>query len=185
MDITEKFNQAAQKIEYSIRKFNINPKYLIVLSFILTLKAYFELINSKLLTFIFLMIISQFIVEVYKNNINYQKDKNEENYHLLNQKLNYIKLILFVCIIFLKFGKSISFLNILIVILAFILYIYYSPCYASNLTQSSETDFKLLNGKDKIKTIFKNRNKIFNNFMFNDICTLIYLLLIVIIFSLY
>lgn len=185
MDITEKFKHAAQKIEFSIRKYKINPKYLILFSFILCLKAYFELINNKVLTFIFLMIISQFIIEIYLTNIKYQKDYNSENYHLLNQKLNYVKIMLYISIIFLKFGKSISFLNIIIVFLAFILYIYFSPCYANSLSEDSETDFKLLNGKDKIKLIFKNKNKIFNNFLFNDICTLIYLLLVVIILNLF
>jgi hypothetical protein len=185
MDLTNKFKAAAQKIEFSVRKFNLNPKYLIIFSFILCLKAYFELINNNIISFLLLMIISQLIVEVYLINIKYQTDKENQNYHLLNQKLNYIKFMVYIAVIFLKFNKSVSFLNIIILLLGFILYIYYSPCYSDNLSQESETDFSLLNGKDKIKRIFKNKNSIFNNFLFNDICTLIYLLLIVIILSIY
>ena len=131
------------------------------------------------------MIISQFIVEIYLTNVKYQKNKESENYHLLNQKLNYIKFMLYITVIFLKFNKSVSILNIIILILGFILYIYFSPCYSNGLSDNDQTDFKLLDGKDKIKRIFKNRNKIFNNFLFNDICTLVYLLLIVVILSLY
>lgn len=185
MDITKKFNYAAQKVEHSIRKLNINPKYLIILSFVLCLKAYIELIKNKLLTFLSLMIISQFIVEIYLINVKYQKDKESENYYIFNQKINYVKFMLYITLIFLKFSKSVSFLNILIILLGFIIYIYFSPCYSTSLTEENETNFNLLDGKDKIKRIFKNRNKIFNNFLFNDICTLIYLLLIVVIFSLY
>ena len=185
MDFTEKFKHSAQKIESSIRKYNINPKYLIIFSFILCLKAYFDLINNKLISFLLLMIISQFIIEIYLTNIKYQKDNNSQNYHLLNQKLNYVKFMVYVALIFLKYYKNVSSLNFMIIILGFILYIYYSPCYSENLNEESETEFALLNGKDKIKRIFNKRNSIFNNFLFNDICTLIYLLLLVVIFNIF
>jgi len=185
MDLVKKFKYVAQRIEHSFRKFNLNPKYLIIFSFILCLKAYFDLINNKIISFLILMIISQLIIEVYLTNIKYQEDKETQNYHLLNQKLNYIKFMVYVAVLFLKFNKSVSILNIIILLLGFLLYIYYSPCYSDNLNESNQTDFELLNGKDKIKRIFKNKNHIFNNFLFNDICTLIYLLLIVVVLSLF
>jgi hypothetical protein len=184
MNFIEKFKELAQRIELTVRKYDVNPKYLVILSFIICLKAYFDLINNNLISFIVLMIISQFIIEIYLTNVKHQPDYQSQNYHLLNQKLNYVKFMVYIAILFLKFNKSVNVLNIIILLLGFILYIYYSPCYSDSLSQSSETDFEMLNGQDKIKRIFGNRNRIFNNFLFNDICTLIYLLLIAIILSL-
>lgn len=183
MEFASVFKNIAKRIESNLRNFNINPKYLSILSFILCLKAYFELVNNKVFSFLFLMIFAQLITEIYLINVKHQSDSENQNYYLINQKLNYIKFMIYLIVLFMKYNSSFKLINFVIVIFAFLIYTYYATCYSDILNQNSEIDFELANGTEKVKRIFSKKNKILNNFLFNDICSVFFLLLVVILFQ--
>ena len=183
MNLINEFNLMAEKIELKIRKRKIPSKYIIIFSFILSLKAFFDLVNDNIISFLGLMILSQFFLKIYLINIKYQDDYYSQNYDLLNNKLNYVKFMVYLSVLFLKFNRNFSSTNIIFILLLFLIYMYYSPCFSETLNENSETDFTILNGNDKLKRIYKKRDLIMNNFMFNDICSVIFLLVVILLFK--
>lgn len=185
MDLTKIFKDVAEKIELSLRKHNFNPNYVIIFSFILYLKSFIDLVKNNTLLFVIQIILSQILVEVYHLIITNKVEDNKQEYYKISKKISYIKLMVFLCVILLKFNNHLSLPKLLIFILGFMLYIYYSPCYKDELNKDSKTNFELLSGKDKLKRIFNKRNNILNNFLFNDICSVIYLIITILILNIF
>ena len=180
--IDQNFKNLVLKILPSVNKYNINPKYIVILSFILVLKSYFDLGQNNLFAFCSMFLLSQYFNELYGIYIS-KLNLKVKNYSVLQRKLNYLKFMLFIAVILIKYGRKLNLTNIIVLSLILIIYLNYSPCYKKIYNQDSEKDFDYFNTEKKLKKIYNKKDKLKNNFLFGDICSVIFLICVVVFFE--
>ena len=126
-----------------------------------------------------MMILSQYFNELYSLYIknNHLKKKN---YKVLQKKLNYLKFMLFIAVILIKYPSKFNLTNIIVICLLLIIHLNYSPCYKNVYNEDSEEDFDYLSSEQKLKKIYYKKNQLKNNFLFGDICSVLFLIFLIV-----
>ena len=181
-NIDQNFKNLVLKILPSTIKYNINPKYIVILSFILVLKSYFDLGQNNLIAFCSMFLLSQYFNKLYTIYIA-ELNLKRKNYTVLQNKLNYLKFMLFIAVILIKYARKFNLTNLIVIFLILIIHLNYSPCYKQIYNQNSENDFDYLNSEEKLKQIYNKKDKLKKNFLFGDICSVIFLICLVIFFE--
>jgi hypothetical protein len=181
-NIINQFNDSIEQLLPTIKNYKINPKYIVLLSFILVLKSYYDLSINNYLSFSIMFILSQYFNQLYSkyiNDINDINDINNSSYKLLQKKLNYLKFMLYLSVLFVKYSHKITFTNIIVILVIFLIHLNYSPCYYDIYNEDHEIKFENLTSQQKLLRILKNKNKLKYNFLFGDICSVLFLIIFV------